>query len=41
MRILVALIAVFMVSVAVAQVDFDANDVQFSQQKKQRIYRWR
>ena len=33
MRILVALIAVFMVSVAVAQ-DFDGNDVQFAQQKK-------
>ena len=33
MRILVALIAVFMVSGAMAQ-DFDGNDVQFAQQKK-------
>ena len=33
MRILATLIAVFMVSGAVAQ-DYDANDVQFSQQKK-------
>ena len=33
MRILVALIAVFALSGAVAQ-DFDGNDVQFAQQKK-------